>query len=158
MQKKSLKVFFRALDRHGRFIVQINNRVYEGEAPSRYIIHKIDFKLQHGAGGRVLKELKKYITKDVTSSYSTNPSTGYNETADEHDGYLDDEIVEIYDEITAIEAIKGDSSLWPGEHFRHDFDSEAKVLGLKDGSILIISTKGKKLWKNFKGYTKGVDY
>jgi len=60
--------------------------------------------------------------------------------------------VEIYDKVTSIEAQKGNKSLWPREHFRHDFrknKSAAKVYGMPDGSILIKSTKGKKLWKNF---------
>lgn len=58
--------------------------------------------------------------------------------------------IEIYNNILAIEAAKGDSSLWPGEKFRHNFSSKkgrAKVFGMPDGSIVI---KGKKkLWKKF---------
>lgn len=67
--------------------------------------------------------------------------------------------VEIYGNILAIEARKGKSSLWPNEKFRHGFKSksEAKVYGLPDGSLLIKSKSGKRLWKNFK-YKKGVDY
>ena len=67
--------------------------------------------------------------------------------------------VEIYGNILAIEAKKGKGSLWPNERFRHGFkgQSEASVYGLPDGSILIKSKKGTRLWKNFK-YKKGVDY
>jgi hypothetical protein len=60
-------------------------------------------------------------------------------------------MVRIYDNIIAIEARKGNDSLWTGENFRHEFKTskgKASVYGLRDGSILI---KGKKrLWKNFK--------
>lgn len=71
---------------------------------------------------------------------------------------LKDGAVELYDEIIAIEAKKGKKSLWKGDKFRHDFskNSKAKVLGLEDGSVLIIGNK--KLWKNKKGYKKGIDY
>lgn len=55
----------------------------------------------------------------------------------------------IYDKILSIEAEKGSRSNFPHEQFRHDFkgSSEAKVIGLEDGSLLVKSTKGKRLWK-----------
>lgn len=55
----------------------------------------------------------------------------------------------IYENIEAIDAEKGDDSLWPKEKFRHEFKRGTQVLGMKDGSILIKSKKGKKLWKEF---------
>jgi hypothetical protein len=57
-------------------------------------------------------------------------------------------VVKIYDRIEAIEAIKGKDSLWKNSAFRHDFksSSKAEVFGLSDGSILIRSKNGKKLW------------
>lgn len=55
--------------------------------------------------------------------------------------------VVIYDQILAIEAIKGGDSLFPLQVFRHDFDSPAKVIGLPDGSLRICGRK--RLWKNF---------
>lgn len=56
----------------------------------------------------------------------------------------------IYDHILAIEAKKGKKSLWPKEKFRHDFSSkDAEILGLSDGSILVKSKSGKRLWKRF---------
>lgn len=55
---------------------------------------------------------------------------------------------EIYGRILAIEAQKGNMSLWPKQVFRHDFKkSGTKIIGLPDGSLLI---KGPhRLWKNF---------
>jgi len=57
---------------------------------------------------------------------------------------------EIYSNITAIEATKGNNSLWPKEPFRHDFKMGGKILGLPNGDLLIKKGKdGKKLWKFF---------
>jgi hypothetical protein len=58
---------------------------------------------------------------------------------------------EIYKNILAIEARKGENSEFPNEEFRHDFSRGAKVYGLKNGSILIKSDTGKRLWGEF-GY------
>lgn len=57
----------------------------------------------------------------------------------------------IYDTIEEIKAIKGKESLWPNEPFKHDFksSSRAAIYGLRDGSILVKSQDGKRLWKNF---------
>jgi hypothetical protein len=59
--------------------------------------------------------------------------------------------VEIYHNITAIEATKGKSSLWPREHFRHDFRSTgARILGLPNGDLLVKKGKsGRRLWGMF---------
>ncbi len=60
------------------------------------------------------------------------------------------EATEIYDKILAIEAEKGQNSLWPKERFRHDFSSGGKIIGLPNGDLLIKRKKGKKLWKRFQ--------
>ncbi|MFH1398955.1 MAG: hypothetical protein ABIG95_02495 [Candidatus Woesearchaeota archaeon] len=66
-------------------------------------------------------------------------------------------MTKIYDNITAVEAVKGRESLWPGEPFRHDFKrtkGKASVYGLADGSLIV---KGKKrLWKKFNYEKKDV--
>lgn len=54
----------------------------------------------------------------------------------------------IYDKIQAIEAQKGEDSLWPSENFRHDFKDGGEIFGLENGDLLI-KKKKKKLWKNF---------
>lgn len=55
----------------------------------------------------------------------------------------------IYDDILEIRARKGGVSLWPKQNFVHKFKKGSQVIGLRDGSILIKSTKGRKLWKIF---------
>jgi hypothetical protein len=52
---------------------------------------------------------------------------------------------EIYRDIVEIKAIKAD-----GKRYVHKFGKGSHILGLPDGSILIESRKGKRLWKNFK--------
>jgi len=52
---------------------------------------------------------------------------------------------EIYKDIVEIKAIKRD-----GKRYVHKFGLGSHIIGLPDGSILIESRKGKRLWKNFK--------
>jgi hypothetical protein len=67
-------------------------------------------------------------------------------------------VVLIYDQIDAIEATKGNNSLWPQGAFKHKFSKKSKavVLGLPNGSILIKSLNGKRLWGTFQ-YDDEVD-
>jgi len=53
--------------------------------------------------------------------------------------------VEIYRNIIEIRAEKSD-----GKRYVHKFGKGSQILGLPDGTILIRSRKGKRLWKNFK--------
>lgn len=55
----------------------------------------------------------------------------------------------IYDNIQAIIAQKGKSSLWPKKKFIHKFKKGTPVLGLSDGSILLPARSNRKLWKVF---------
>jgi hypothetical protein len=56
----------------------------------------------------------------------------------------------IYDRLLSIEAHKSHGK-FKGQNFVHDFkkDTDAQVLGNSDGSLTIISKKGKRLWKRF---------
>jgi hypothetical protein len=57
----------------------------------------------------------------------------------------------IYGSVLAIEAQKNKNSKWGKEKFRHDFSSkDAEIIGQKDGSILIKSRSGKRLWKSIR--------
>lgn len=62
-----------------------------------------------------------------------------------------DGAVEIYEKITAIEAIKGGKrkSNFPKEKFRHEFDTPARIFGLGNGSLLVVSSDDKSLWNMF---------
>jgi len=57
----------------------------------------------------------------------------------------------IYDKLLGIEARKSHGK-FAGENFKHDFSQKtnAQVLGLPNGSLLVRSTKGKRLWKKFQ--------
>ena len=81
-------------------------------------------------------ELSEYILKDIWK-LKRNPPRGTKL---------------IYDKIISVQAQKGKGSLWPNEYFKHDFQKNktaARIYGLPDGSLLIKSSKGKKLWKKF---------
>jgi len=55
---------------------------------------------------------------------------------------------EIYGEILAIEAVKGDHGEFPNEKFRHDFKNGGKIIGLDNGDLLVTAEDGK-LWDTF---------
>ena len=52
---------------------------------------------------------------------------------------------EIYRDIVEIKAVKPN-----GQRFVHKFGKGSNIYGMSDGTILIRSRKGKRLWKNFK--------
>lgn len=56
----------------------------------------------------------------------------------------------IYDRLLEISAVKKHGK-FKGESFKHNFrkDTDAVVLGLKDGSLKIVSRVGKPLWRKF---------
>jgi hypothetical protein len=61
-------------------------------------------------------------------------------------------LTEIYGKVLRVEAQKGPRGNYPGEKFFHKFRGKtaAKAYGLPDGSVLIRSPKGKKLWGQIK--------
>ena len=134
-------------------VIEEDRRVY-GEPERRHSNPRKKYKpfLEYAdlPGGRV----KRKTRKSRSTMKKSRRVTSFTKKHNPHKG-----AVEIYGNILAIEAKKGKGSLWPNERFRHGFkgQSEASVYGLPDGSILIKSKKGTRLWKNFK-YKKGVDY
>ena len=67
-------------------------------------------------------------------------------------------MVTVYNRLEKIYARKGKRSLWPGQRFRHEFTaSGTRVLGvqktgkylLREGDLVLRSSRGKKLWKYF---------
>lgn len=67
-------------------------------------------------------------------------------------------LIEVYENLEKIFARKGKKSLWPRQPFKHTFKKGAKVLGvqkggavkLKQGDLVIRSSRGKRLWKMFE--------
>lgn len=108
--------------------------------------------------GKIPQQLKKAITKLVDKLENVNMIIMQHRVGLKKNPPKP--ATEIYDTILAIEARKGNKSLWPKQDFRHEFksSSKAKIYGLSDGSLLIKSTNGKHLWKNFDGYREGIDY
>lgn len=103
---------------------------------------------------------EKYYSKLIRSAKDQIGSTYFEGKRDAHrhskevsralkiNPQMKSQIVDkIYDKILAIEAQKGNDSLWPRENFRHSFKEGAEIYGLKDGSLLVVGKKGKKLWK-----------
>ncbi len=89
------------------------------------------------------EELEKFVWDEEKQRYETSKKKRLRSNP------LSNE-TEIYGDILAIEAKKGQGSLWPNELFRHDFKGKgSKIYGLRDGSLLIKPKKGKRLWKNF---------
>jgi len=68
------------------------------------------------------------------------------------------QLVEIYRDIEAIYARKGDKSLWPKSPFKHKFQKGSSVYGvqksgsvrLRQGDLVVRSRRGKRLWRFFE--------
>lgn len=66
-------------------------------------------------------------------------------------------LVEIYEDLEAVFARKGQRSLWPKKPFKHKFKKGASVFGvsksgnvkLRSGDLVVRSRQGKHLWKFF---------
>ncbi len=70
---------------------------------------------------------------------------------DTRETYEVDIVTKFYARVIRIEAQKGDDSHFPKDKFYHDFKiRDAEVFGLGDGSVLIRSASGKKLWGIFE--------
>lgn len=80
--------------------------------------------------------------KSFGKSYQENPGPG---RIQRYKTKYPQSAVEIYRDIVEIKAIKRD-----GKRYVHKFGLGSEILGMPDGSILIRSRKGKRLWKNFK--------
>lgn len=139
-------------------------------------IDKLERMLKRVHPAAVTKEIKRMLAtyrrrrtlmKNHGSSnpvkYSENDIMCKNPELRNFGSYLPENAVEIYEKITAIEATKGGNrvSHFPNGRFRHEFDSPARIFGLEDGSLLVVSSDGKPLWNMFnydsndiKGYTK----
>jgi len=101
--------------------------------------------------GQAFSEARSY-RESLDRGMSSNPP------------HEDDDLVEVYDDIHAIEARKGKNSYWPGENFRHDFTKrKTPILGVDRsatlelsggrrvrvpaGSLLVPAKKGRRLFK-----------
>lgn len=78
-------------------------------------------------------------SKEISKALKMNPIAIYNDP----EPYL------IYDLCLEIRAKKSYHENYKGERFSHKFskDTHAQIFGLSDGSLLIKSKKGKKLWR-----------
>jgi hypothetical protein len=56
----------------------------------------------------------------------------------------------IYAEVQRIWCRKGNDSHYAGKQFEHTFTSKPELWGLPDGSLLIISKRGKRLWGMYR--------
>lgn len=131
--KGSTKIF--------KYALMLAQHGYDTPAKIAEILDMV-YRIPRSEGSKIAKEALK-VAKDPSVPYI------------EHAGMIENNppkgVRKIYDKVLAIEAKKGPDSLFPNESFRHDFKEKtsAEILGLPDGSLLIRSKEGKRLWKNF---------
>lgn len=85
------------------------------------------------------------VRLDHVSDLLQQAMSGLRESHKGHVDWSNPPATEIYRDIVEIRAVKPD-----GKRYVHKFGRGSNIFGLADGSILIRSRKGKRLWKNFK--------
>jgi hypothetical protein len=132
------KVMITVLAKHGpRRLIRDSRGITKFQEYGREFGHKSKSWKTIYTGIDAINAWKLFAPKEKQVRIRKNPPSG---------------AVPIYDKIISIRAQKGKRSLWPRENFEHNFQKDktsASIYGLPDGSLLIKSKKGKRLWKKF---------